>query len=59
MEIGLRLGVQPEAFWRLSLWEWRRYERAFLAGARDDAPMGRAELRALMDEYPDERSERN
>ena len=45
-----RFGVAPEAFWRLSLVEWRA-----LTG--DDAPaaLGRARLAELMAEHPDEK----
>lgn len=40
---GLRLGLTPDAFWRLSLREWR-----WLARSGPPA-LGRAELAALME----------
>ncbi len=45
----LRFGMTPEAFWRLSLSEWRA-----LAGGEAGETMGRAGLEALMGAYPDE-----
>ena len=43
------LGVAPEAFWRLSLKEWRMLTQA--PGAA--TPMGRGTLARLMEEWPD------
>ena len=44
------LGIQPEAFWRLSLKEWR------MLTERAGAPtLGRDGLEALMARWPDER----
>lgn len=40
------LGLSPEAFWRLSVAEWR-----MLTGA--EAPLKREELAALMQKFPD------
>lgn len=49
MRAAARLGVAPEAFWRLSLREWRWLaDVGGVAGA-----MGRAELEALMAAHPD------
>lgn len=49
MRLALSLGVAPEAFWRLSLKEWR---------ALTDTPpapvLTRADLSALIARYPDE-----
>lgn len=45
------LGLSPEAFWRLSMAEWR-----MLTGV--EAPLKRAELAALMARFPDEEKER-
>lgn len=49
LRLALRLGVQPEAFWRLSLNEWR---------ALTETPPGpvltRPGLTALIARYPDE-----
>lgn len=43
-------GVAPEAFWRLSLREWR-----MLAGAPGAAaPMGRGEFERLAEAWPDD-----
>ncbi len=44
----LRFGMTPEAFWRLSLSEWRALAGGEVAG------IGRAGLEALMGAYPDE-----
>jgi uncharacterized phage protein (TIGR02216 family) len=43
------LGITPEAFWRLSLREWRMLVEA-PAGA---APLGRAGLERMMEGWPD------
>jgi uncharacterized phage protein (TIGR02216 family) len=43
------LGVRPEAFWRLSLAEWRMLTEA----APGAALMGRGELERLMAAWPD------
>lgn len=48
MSHALRLGVPPSEFWRLSVAEWRA-----LAGPPPGARMGRDELAALMDAFPD------
>jgi uncharacterized phage protein (TIGR02216 family) len=51
MRTAAAWGVSPEAFWRLSLAEWRLLtERT--TGA---APMGRGELHWMMEAWPDER----
>ncbi len=47
LRAALSAGIAPDAFWRLSLREWR-----WLAGNSGDA-MGRARLAALMRAYPD------
>jgi uncharacterized phage protein (TIGR02216 family) len=50
MRTAAMLGVTPEAFWRLSLKEWRMLtERAGRAG-----PMGRSELERMAEAWPDE-----
>lgn len=49
MASASRLGVSPEAFWRLSLWEWRALTAPFAAAAAPD----RTALEALMRRYPD------
>ncbi len=50
LKAALAMGVAPEAFWRLSLTEWR-----MLAGpAAGTAPMSRRELDALRAAWPDE-----
>jgi uncharacterized phage protein (TIGR02216 family) len=49
MQAGLRMGVGPEAFWRLSVREWRMLtERS--AGI---APLGRDGLERLSASWPD------
>ena len=54
-EIGqgflILLGVGPEGFWRLSLKEWRMLTTR-ADGAR---PLGRGEMGAMMERWPDER----
>ena len=47
LRAALSAGIAPDAFWRLSLREWR-----WLAGERGEA-MSRAQLAALMGAYPD------
>ena len=42
-------GVPPEAFWRLSLREWR-----WLTAVGGAAPLGRGELERLMEAHPDD-----
>lgn len=44
-----RFGVGPDAFWRLSVREWRA-----LVGDRQGGALGRAGLERLMAEWPDE-----
>ena len=44
-------GVPPEAFWRLSLTEWRALTTA---GGRGVPPLTRGELDALMAAHPDQ-----
>lgn len=49
LRLALRLGIPPEAFWRLSLVEWRA-----LTEAPPTPVLSRAELTALIARYPDE-----
>jgi uncharacterized phage protein (TIGR02216 family) len=49
LRTAVALGVSPEAFWRLSLKEWRM----LTAVAGKAVPMGRAEVEALMQAWPD------
>lgn len=49
LSLAARLGVPPQAFWRLSLVEWR----AVTAGLDGPRAPSRAELEALMRAYPD------
>ena len=49
LRVAMRLGVAPEAFWRLSLREWRMLTEA----PRGTAQMGREGLRRLMEDWPD------
>jgi len=42
------MGIAPEAFWRLSLAEWRA-----LTAGDGGAALGRRELDALMRDHPD------
>lgn len=48
MRVAARLGVSPEAFWRLSLKEWR-----WLTGAGEAAAMTRTEMERLAERWPD------
>ncbi|ACL96333.1 phage tail assembly chaperone [Caulobacter vibrioides] len=49
LRLALSLGLPPEAFWRLSLTEWRALTQA------PDAPcLNRAGLQDLLARYPDE-----
>ena len=41
---ALRIGLAPEAFWRISLAEWR----LLIAGAQGGEVMGRMEFEALL-----------
>ena len=49
LRTAVALGVSPEAFWRLSLKEWRM----LTARATGLVPMGRGEVEALMRAWPD------
>lgn len=48
MRAAGRLGVSPDAFWRLSLREWR-----WLTGAGGAAAMTRDEMEQLAERWPD------
>ena len=52
LRAALAMGVAPEAFWRLSLKEWRM----LTAPAAREAPMDRAGFEALAARWPDEAS---
>lgn len=49
LRLAATIGVAPEAFWRLSLREWRMLTQA----PRGTAPLGREELARLMEGWPD------
>ena len=49
LRAALAMGVGPEAFWRLSLKEWRM----LVGPATGAAPMSRQELEALSETWPD------
>ena len=51
MRTAAMSGVGPEGFWRLSLKEWRMLTTR-ADGAR---PLGRGEMGAMMERWPDER----
>jgi uncharacterized phage protein (TIGR02216 family) len=51
LRAAMRMGVTPEAFWRLSLKEWRMLTET----PRGTAPMGQARLTKLMEDWPDGR----
>ncbi|WP_426026620.1 phage tail assembly chaperone [Brevundimonas sp. TSRC1-1] len=50
LRAAMRMGIAPEAFWRLSLKEWRM----LTAAPRGTAPMGRPGLTKLMEDWPDD-----
>ncbi len=52
LSLALRLGLTPEAFWRLSLAEWR----ALVAPLAPARPFDRAAFAALAARYPDDAS---
>lgn len=49
LRLALSLGIAPEAFWRLSLKEWRMLTET----ERGPAPMARGRLDELMGRWPD------
>lgn len=49
LRLAATMGVAPEAFWRLSLREWRMLTQA----PRGTARLGREELARLMEVWPD------
>jgi uncharacterized phage protein (TIGR02216 family) len=49
LRLAVRLGIPPEAFWRLSLVEWRA-----LTQAPETPVLNRPGLQALIARYPDE-----
>lgn len=49
----LELGLTPEQFWRLSLWEWRALNAAAQAMTGADAARLKTEMTALLSDYPD------
>ena len=48
LQTGLRLGLMPDTFWRLSLREWQALTAPKRAGA-----FRRADLSALLSAFPD------
>lgn len=52
LQAGLRLGLTPEAFWRLSLREWQ-----LMSSTRQSAPLGRKHLEDLMAAFPDKETQ--
>jgi uncharacterized phage protein (TIGR02216 family) len=51
LRAAVAMGLSPEAFWRLSLKEWRMLT-AVSSGA---VPLGRRELDEMMRAWPDDR----
>ncbi|WP_428156381.1 phage tail assembly chaperone [Brevundimonas sp.] len=49
LRLAAAMGVGPEAFWRLSLKEWRMLTQT----PRGTAPLGREGLARLMEGWPD------
>ncbi|MDP3801337.1 MAG: phage tail assembly chaperone [Phenylobacterium sp.] len=50
LRVAARLGVGPEAFWRLSLREWRMLTER----PGRTAPIGREDLRRMTEAWPDD-----
>lgn len=50
VRIAATLGVSPQAFWRLSLKEWRMLTER----PPSSAPLGREELLRMTEAWPDE-----
>jgi len=50
LRVAVGLGVSVEEFWRLSLREWRM----LVARPEGAVPLGRGELEAMMEAWPDE-----
>lgn len=50
MRTAAMLGAGPEGFWRLSVREWRM----LTARAEAAGPLGRGEMGAMMERWPDE-----
>jgi len=50
LRTATRLGVGPEAFWRLSLREWRMLTES----PRGGAPMGREDFMRMAEAWPDD-----
>ena len=49
LRLGLAMGLAPEAFWKLSLREWR-----MLTEPAAGSSLGRAELERMAEAWPDE-----
>lgn len=50
LQAAARMGVAPEAFWRLSLREWRWLTE----GPGQAQPLGRSEFERMAETWPDE-----
>ena len=50
LRLAAAMGVAPEAFWRLSLKEWR-----MLTAPTGPGPIGRRDLDEMMRAWPDDR----
>jgi uncharacterized phage protein (TIGR02216 family) len=50
LRVAVTMGISPEAFWRLSLKEWR-----MLTAPVGPGPMARRELDEMMRAWPDDR----
>lgn len=53
LRLAAAMGVAPEAFWRLSLKEWRMLTQAPRGALGGLGPMGREGLARLMEVWPD------
>lgn len=50
LQAAVRMGVMPEAFWRLSLKEWRM----LMTAPAQASPMGRADFERIVEAWPDD-----
>ncbi len=49
LRLAVMMGIMPEAFWRLSLREWR-----WLSAPSQGEALGRNMLQQMMQQFPDE-----
>lgn len=59
LRAALRLGIAPDAFWRLGVREWRMLAGGRGTGEAGAGGMDRVALGALMAAYPDRAGDHN